>query len=128
MHIANVTVLVPDYDDAIDFYVNRLGFDLVEDTSLSPTKRWVRVSPPGSRETSILLAKAASSQQRAAIGNQSGGRVFLFLETDSFRRDYERFRNNGVTFLEDPRQEDYGTVAVFEDPYGNKWDLIESRA
>ena len=120
-----VALVVRDYDEAIDFYVGKLGFDLVEDTRLSDTKRWVLVAPPGSNETRLLLAKAASAEQEAHIGNQTGGRVFLFLHIDDFQRDYEAMRSRGVRFLEEPRAEPYGTVAVFADPYGNKWDLVQ---
>jgi catechol 2,3-dioxygenase-like lactoylglutathione lyase family enzyme len=124
-HLAAIALVVPDYDEAIDFYVGKLGFDLIEDTRLSDTKRWVLVAPPGSKETRLLLAKADGPEQKTRIGNQTGGRVFLFLHTDDFQRDYEAMRARGVRFLESPRQESYGTVAVFVDPYGNKWDLIQ---
>lgn len=123
--IAAVTLVVPSYDEAIGFFVGTLGFDLVEDTQLSPTKRWVLVAPSGSAETRLLLAKAAGENQRAAIGNQTGGRVFLFLQTEDFQRDYETYLSKGVRFLEKPRHEAYGTVAIFQDPFGNRWDLIE---
>ncbi|MEO0882486.1 MAG: VOC family protein [Pseudomonadota bacterium] len=122
--IAHITLLVPDYDAGIRFYVDALGFELLEDTELSSSKRWVRVAPPGA-ETSILLAKAATPEQRAAIGNQTGGRVGFFLETDDFERDYAAMQKRGVTFLETPRHEAYGRVVVFADPFGNKWDLIQ---
>jgi catechol 2,3-dioxygenase-like lactoylglutathione lyase family enzyme len=128
--IAAVAVLVLDYDEAIAFYTTALGFELVEDTPLGGGKRWVRVAPRGSEGTnkaSILLAKAATEQQAAFVGNQAGGRVWLFLHTDDFWRDYRAFQTRGVRFLETPRNEDYGTVAVFEDCYGNKWDLIEMK-
>ena len=124
-HLAALALVVPDYDEAIEFYVGKLGFDLVEDTRLSETKRWVLVAPPGSKETRLLLAKADSPEQKTRIGNQTGGRVFLFLHTDDFTRDYEAMRERGIRFLEAPRHESYGTVAVFVDPYGNKWDLIQ---
>ncbi len=124
-HLAAIALVVPDYDEAIDFYVGKLGFDLIEDTRLSETKRWVLVAPPGSRETRLLLAKADGPEQKTRIGNQTGGRVFLFLHTDDFARDYELMRSRGIRFLEQPRQESYGTVVVFVDPYGNKWDLIQ---
>lgn len=120
-----LTLLVRDYDEAIRFYTGVLGFDLLEDTDLGGGKRWVRVAPPGSNGTALLLAKAATPEQIARIGDQTGGRVFLFLNTDDFERDYERLRVNGVRFLEEPRRESYGTVAVFEDGYGNRWDLLE---
>ncbi|MBG6144263.1 catechol 2,3-dioxygenase-like lactoylglutathione lyase family enzyme [Labrenzia sp. EL_13] len=123
--IGAVTLVVPDYDAAISFYVEKLGFDLVEDTKLSANKRWVLVAPKGSTETRILLALADDDQQIAAIGNQTGGRVCLFLNTDDFDRDHQAMKSKGVTFLETPRVEPYGKVAVFEDPFGNKWDLIE---
>ncbi|WP_349363160.1 MAG: VOC family protein [Roseitalea porphyridii] len=122
--IALVTLVVPDYDAAIDFYRDALGFDLLEDTPLGPTRRWVRVAPKGSG-TALLLAQADGAGQHAAIGNQTGGRVAFFLETDDFERDHERFRRAGVRFAEQPRREPYGTVAVFTDPFGNRWDLIE---
>lgn len=120
-----VTLLVDDYDDAIEFYTKRIGFDLVEDTSLGGGKRWVLLAPSGSRETRILLAKADSEQQQARVGDQTGGRVFLFLQTDDFDRDHTAMRDAGVRFREAPRREAYGTVAVFEDLYGTLWDLIQ---
>jgi catechol 2,3-dioxygenase-like lactoylglutathione lyase family enzyme len=128
--LSAVTLLVQDYDEAIDFFVGRLGFELIEDTPLNAAKRWVRVRPTGGATaggTSLLLARAVASDQTARIGNQTGGRVFLFLETDDLHRDYDRFRASGVRFLETPREEPYGTVAVFEDLYGNRWDLIQPR-
>lgn len=125
--LANITLLVPDYDAGIAFYVDKLGFDLIEDTRLSETKRWVRVAPHGT-QTSLLLAKADGPDQVAAIGNQTGGRVGFFLHTDDFERDHARMEAKGVTFREAPRYEPYGTVAVFEDPFGNLWDLIEPKA
>ncbi|MEO1552780.1 MAG: VOC family protein [Pseudomonadota bacterium] len=124
--IASFTLVVPDYDDAIAFYVDRLGFTLVEDTQLSETKRWVRVAPRGA-ETALLLAKADGPSQEASIGNQTGGRVGFFLHTDDFARDHAAMLDKGVTFREAPRHEVYGTVAVFEDPFGNLWDLIEPK-
>ena len=127
-HIAAVTLLVPDYDKAIAYYVGMLGFELIEDTALSPTKRWVVVAPPGNGETGLLLARADSPDQRQAIGNQTGGRVFLILKTDDFERDFARFKQAGIEFLEDPRAEAYGKVVVFRDAFGNKWDLIEPLA
>jgi catechol 2,3-dioxygenase-like lactoylglutathione lyase family enzyme len=127
-HIAAVTLLIPDYDEAIAYYVGRLGFKLIEDTALSATKRWVVVAPPGNGETGLLLAQADSPNQRQAIGNQTGGRVFLILKTDDFDRDFARFKKAGIEFLEEPRQEAYGKVAVFRDAFGNKWDLIEPLA
>jgi catechol 2,3-dioxygenase-like lactoylglutathione lyase family enzyme len=125
--IAHVALVVADYDEAIAFYTGKLGFTLLEDTPLGDGKRWVRVAPPGA-ECSLLLARAADARQRASIGNQGGGRVFLFLFTDDFRRDYGRMTEKGVRFLEPPREEAYGTVAVFEDLYGNLWDLLEPAA
>jgi catechol 2,3-dioxygenase-like lactoylglutathione lyase family enzyme len=127
-HLAAIALIVGDYDEAIDFYVGKLGFDLVEDTRLSDTKRWVLVAPPGSPETRLLLARADNPEQKTRIGNQTGGRVFLFLHTDDFQRDYDGMRSRGVRFLEPPRSESYGMVAVFVDPYGNKWDLIQPTA
>lgn len=124
LRIAHVTLLVPDYDAGIRFYVDALGFDLLEDTQLSPVKRWVRVAPPGD-QTALLLAKADTPIQQAATGNQTGGRVSFFLHTDNFAHDHAQMQKRGVTFLETPRHEAYGIVAVFEDPFGNKWDLIE---
>lgn len=125
-------LVVDDYDRAIDFYVNALGFELREDRALgamsgNPAKRWVVVAPPGA-ETGILLAQAANDAQRARIGDQTGGRVGFFLHTDDFRRDHAAMLAKGVRFLETPREETYGTVAVFVDPYGNRWDLLESAA
>lgn len=125
--ISAISLVVPDYDQAIDFYVGKLGFKLVEDTQLSPSKRWVTVAPPGSEETKLLLAKADGETQMASMGNQAGGRVFLFLTTDNLARDYDQYQALGVKFLETPRQEAYGSVVVFEDPFGNKWDLIEPK-
>lgn len=122
--IASIALLVPDYDAGIAFYVDALGFTLLEDTKLSETKRWVRVSPPGA-ETALLLAKADGVDHEAAIGNQTGGRVGFFLRTDDFDRDYTAMRAKGVTFREAPRHEPYGSVVVFEDPFGNLWDLIQ---
>ena len=127
-HIGALALLVPSYEEGLAFYVGRLGFDLVEDTPLAPGKRWVLVAPPGSRETRLLLAQPADDAQRRAIGTQGGGRVFLFLHTDDFGRDHARYLAAGVRFLEAPREESYGTVAVFTDPFGNRWDLIERRA
>ena len=127
-HISALALLVPGYDEAIAYYVERLGFELVEDTVLSATKRWVVVAPPGNSGTGLLLARADSPEQRAAIGNQAGGRVFLFLKTDDFDRDFARFKKAGVELLEEPRLEAYGKVAVFRDAFGNKWDLIEPLA
>jgi catechol 2,3-dioxygenase-like lactoylglutathione lyase family enzyme len=125
--IAAVTLLVPGYDVGIEFYRDVLGFDLVDDSDLGGGKRWVLVRPPGGEGTALLLARADSDEQRARIGDQTGGRVFLFLETTDFAADHARYEAAGVRFLETPRQEPYGTVAVFEDPFGNRWDLIEPR-
>ncbi len=124
-HIAAITLVVADYDEAITFYTAKLGFTLVEDTELSETKRWVRVAPPGAQECHLLLAKAANDEQKKYAGNQTGGRVFLFLHTDNFWRDYKQMKANGVKFVRPPKEEEYGTVAVLEDLYGNLWDLIE---
>jgi catechol 2,3-dioxygenase-like lactoylglutathione lyase family enzyme len=119
-----ITLLVRNYDEAIDFYVGKLGFELREDTRLTVEKRWVVVMPLGG-EGGILLARAADRGQAASVGRQSGGRVFLFLETDDFARDHAAYLANGIRFLEQPRSEPYGKVAVFEDLYGNRWDLIQ---
>lgn len=117
-------VLVDDYDEAIGFYVGKLGFELRQDTPLTADKRWVVVAPPGAA-SGLLLARADGDRQQQAIGDQSGGRVFLFLETDDFASDHLAYTLQGVRFIETPRHEPYGTVAVFEDPYGNRWDLIQ---
>jgi catechol 2,3-dioxygenase-like lactoylglutathione lyase family enzyme len=124
--IATVALLVRDYDEAIAFYCDRIGFNLVEDTALGADKRWVVVAPRGSGAR-LLLARADGAAQEASIGNQGGGRVMFFLETDDFSRDHARMTAAGITFLETPRHEPYGSVAVFADLYGNKWDLIEPR-
>lgn len=132
-HVALVALVVADYDEAIAWYTEKLGFILVEDTSderQGPGRRWVVVRPPnGSKEggsgTAFLLAKASNEQQKAAIGNQTGGRVFLFLHTDDFQRDFAAYKARGVTFVRGPNQESYGKVAVFTDLYGNRWDLIQ---
>lgn len=123
--IAHIALVVNDYDEAIEFYTKKLNFTLLEDTVQSPTKRWVLVAPPGSNECALLLAKGANALQRSRIGNQTGGRVFLFLRTDDFWRDYNDMVAKGITFARPPKVEDYGTVAVFEDLYGTLWDLIE---
>jgi catechol 2,3-dioxygenase-like lactoylglutathione lyase family enzyme len=123
--IALISLLVGEYDEAIDFYTRRLNFILLEDTRLDEKKRWVRIAPPGSTETCLLLAKAEGDAQKSRIGNQAGGRVFLFLNTDNFRRDYQRLLDQKVTIVREPVTEAYGTVAVFADLYGNLWDLIE---
>ncbi|GAA0546258.1 VOC family protein [Chitinophaga japonensis] len=124
-HIAHVALVVDDYDDAIAFYTQQLNFTLVEDTALSDAKRWVLVAPPGAQECCLLLAKAAGGEQQSRVGNQTGGRVFLFLYTDNFERDYQNMRAKGITFVREPVKETYGTVAVFRDLYGNLWDLLE---
>ena len=123
MRLALTALLVADYDAAVDFYVRKAGFDLLEDNDMGGGKRWVVVRPPGS-DAGLLLARA-TGDQTARIGDQAGGRVFLFLETDDFARDHARMAAAGVTFLEPPRHEPYGSVAVFEDLYGNRWDLIQ---
>ena len=120
-----VSVVVRDYDEAIAYYTQVLGFRLVEDTPRGEGRRWVVVAPPGSAECRLLLARAKNAAELAAVGNQTGGRVFLFLQTDDFDRDYAAYRARGVVFTEVPRHEDYGTVAVFTDLYGNKWDLLQ---
>jgi catechol 2,3-dioxygenase-like lactoylglutathione lyase family enzyme len=125
--IGAVSVIVGDYDEAIAYYSSVLGFRLVEDVALAGGKRWVLVAPPGSSETRLLLAKAATPEQAARVGNQTGGRVFLFLHTDDFWRDYRLLKERGVAFREEPRDEPYGTVVVFEDLYGNRWDLVQRK-
>ena len=126
--IAHLALVVRDYDEAIDFYTKKLHFTLIEDTyQPEQDKRWVVVSPPGSTGASLLLAKASKPEQEAFIGNQTGGRVFLFLHTDDFWRDYNDMVSKGIRFVRQPKEEPYGTVAVFEDLYGNLWDLIENR-
>jgi catechol 2,3-dioxygenase-like lactoylglutathione lyase family enzyme len=127
MHLSSIALLVRDYDEAIAYFAGCLGFELVEDSPRGPGKRWVLVAPPGSREARLLLAKAADPRQLQAVGNQSGGRVFLFLETDDFHASHAAMRAKGVRFCEEPREESYGTVAVFEDLYGNRWDLLQLR-
>jgi catechol 2,3-dioxygenase-like lactoylglutathione lyase family enzyme len=124
-HIGYIALLVRDYDEAISYFIEKLGFTVAEDTDLGGGKRWVLVAPPGSAETRLVLAKAVSPDQLPRIGNQTGGRVFLFLHTDDFWRDYEAYRSRGVVFREEPREGQYGIVAVFEDLYGNRWDLME---
>lgn len=123
--IVHIALVVSDYDEAIKFYTEKLGFTLVEDTPQSETKRWVLVAPKGSEGCCLLLAKGVGEKQRSRVGNQTGGRVFLFLKTDDFWRDYEEMRSKGVSFVREPKTEGYGTVAVFEDLYGNLWDLVE---
>ncbi|PLC57916.1 VOC family protein [Photobacterium carnosum] len=127
--IIHVALVVKDYDEAIDFYVNKLKFELVEDTcQAEQDKRWVVISPPGSKGMTLLLARASKPEQDNFIGNQSGGRVFLFLSTDDFWRDYNRMVSDGIKFVREPQVQDYGIVAVFEDLYGNLWDLLELSA
>jgi catechol 2,3-dioxygenase-like lactoylglutathione lyase family enzyme len=120
-----IALVVRDYDDAVAFYTQSLALQLVEDTDLGDGKRWVRVRPPGSTGTDLLLAKAVNPEQASRIGNQTGGRVFLFLHTDDFWRDYRAMTERGVKFVRPPSEESYGTVAVFEDLYGNQWDLLQ---
>ena len=123
-HIAHIALMVNEYDEAIRFYTEKLNFDLIENTVLSDTKRWVLVRPKGDNGCGILLAKAVGDEQTSAIGNQTGGRVFLFLRTDDFWRDYNDLLKRDVVFVREPKNEAYGTVAVFKDLYGNLWDLI----
>ena len=126
--IGYVSLVVRDYDEAIKFYVETLDFVLIEDTLVeSQNKRWVLVAPPGSAESALLLARAVGQEQESRIGNQTGGRVFLFLHTDDFWRDFRRYRERGVVFIREPKEESYGTVAVFRDLYGNLWDLLQLR-
>ena len=121
MHIA---LVVADYDEAIHWYTQKLGFKLIEDTTLSEVKRWVLVQPPGEGSCQLLLAKAATEEQKSRVGNQTGGRVFLFLHTDNFERDHDNLLQKGITIVRGPSEEEYGKVLVFEDLYGNLWDLI----
>jgi catechol 2,3-dioxygenase-like lactoylglutathione lyase family enzyme len=124
--IGLVSLVVHEYDEAIAFYVGVLGFSLVEDSFIpEQNKRWVTVAPPGALESRLLLARASSLEQSSRVGNQTGGRVFLFLYTDDFARDYEAFKSKGVLFIREPSQQQYGTVAVFQDPWGNLWDLLQ---
>jgi catechol 2,3-dioxygenase-like lactoylglutathione lyase family enzyme len=123
--LGHVTLVVRNYDEAVAFFTHALGFRVIEDTVLSEGKRWVVVGPPNSRGTSLLLARASTPEQASRIGNQTGGRVFFFLHTDDFWRDYREMKARDVKFREEPREEPYGTVAVFEDLYGNKWDLLQ---
>lgn len=123
--LAHIALVVRDYDEAIDFFTNKLHFTLVEDTKMSDVKRWVMVAPPGSEGCTLLLAKAANEEQSTRIGNQTGGRVFLFLYTDDIQRDYENLKRHGIKIVREPSKEAYGTVLVFADLYGNYWDLIE---
>ena len=123
--IAHIALVVNDYDEAIKFYTEKLDFTLLEDTPQSETKRWVLVAPKGSEECCLLLAKGVGEEQRSRIGDQTGGRVFLFLKTDDFWRDYNDMGSRGINFVREPKHEEYGTVAVFADLYGNLWDLVE---
>ncbi len=123
--LAHIAIVVNDYDEAIKFYTEKLHFELVEDTQLSETKRWVLVRPKGGDSCCLLLAKAASEEQLSRVGNQTGGRVFLFLHTDSFKKDYQNLLDHKIEIVRQPQREEYGTVAVFKDLYGNLWDLIE---
>ena len=126
--IALISLVVPEYDEAIAFYVGVLGFRLVEDSPVpEQNKRWVVVEPPGSTGTKLLLARAANAEQASRVGNQTGGRVFLFLHTDDFERDYRAFKQKGVEFVRERSEESFGTVAVFRDPWGNLWDLVQPR-
>ncbi|MGN2695071.1 VOC family protein [Aliivibrio fischeri] len=123
--IGNIALVVENYDDAIEFYTKKLQFELIEDTDLGGGKRWVQISPPNSKGTNLLLAQASNEEQLKSVGNQAGGRVFLFLQTNDFWRDYELMKAQGVEFTEEPRIEEYGTVVVFKDLYGTKWDLLQ---
>ncbi len=123
--IGSIALVVKNYDDAIAFYTQKLQFELIEDTDLGDGKRWVLISPPNSSGTKLLLAQASSAEQELAVGNQAGGRVFLFLHSNDFWRDYHLMQANGVEFTEEPRVEEYGTVVVFKDLYGTKWDLLQ---
>jgi catechol 2,3-dioxygenase-like lactoylglutathione lyase family enzyme len=129
--IAHVTLVVRDYDEAITFFTQSLGFHLIEDSTSKDRqgrdKRWILITPPGSQGTQILLAKASNAEEASRIGNQTGGRVFMFLHTDDFLRDYRTMKEKGIRFVREPKEEDYGTVAVFEDLYGNRWDLLEPK-
>lgn len=127
--IAQLALVVADYDDALEFYTQKLNFVLIEDTVLSETKRWVVIAPPGNppNAPNLLLAKAANDEQQSRVGNQTGKRVFLFLYTDNFSDDYQRMIDAGIRFVRQPQSEPYGTVAVFEDLYGNLWDMIEPK-
>ncbi|MBY0535285.1 MAG: VOC family protein [Chitinophagaceae bacterium] len=125
--LGQLALVVRDYDEAIEFYTTILGFELLEDTELSTTKRWVRVRPKGTGGAELLLAKAANEEQLSRVGNQTGGRVFLFLYTDDFDRDFDNYSSKGVAFVRPPEEQSYGKVAVFEDLYGNLWDLIQPK-
>ncbi|MEZ9594582.1 VOC family protein [Shewanella sp. 10N.261.52.F9] len=124
-NIGAIALVVEDYDEAIAFYTQKLRFELVEDTDLGDGKRWVLITPPNSNGTNLLLAQASTYEQKLSVGNQTGGRVFMFLHTNDFWRDYEIMQSQGVIFKEEPRVEEYGTVVVFEDLYGTKWDLLQ---
>jgi len=125
--LGHIALVVRDYDEALAFFTRTLNFKLIEDTRLSADKRWVLIAPPSSHGTSLLLARAATSEQESRIGNQAGGRVFLFLHTDNFWRDYHEMTSRKVKFIRPPQEEPYGTVAVFVDLYGNRWDLIQRK-
>jgi catechol 2,3-dioxygenase-like lactoylglutathione lyase family enzyme len=125
--LSMIALVVRDYDEAVQFFTKILDFDLLEDTTMSPTKRWVVVAPQGASGARLLLAKAVGPEQESRIGDQTGGRVFLFLDTDDFHRDHKKLTDRGVKFVRGPSKEEYGWVAVFEDLYGNKWDLVERR-
>jgi len=124
-HLGLITFLVKDYDEAVEYFTTKLQFDLIEDTKINDIKRWVIVAPKRSNESKLLLAKATSDEQLKNIGNQTGGRVTFFLHTDNFERDFARMIKSGVDFIEEPREEKYGTVAIFKDLYGNKWDFLQ---
>ena len=126
-HFAAFSFIVKDYDEAISYYTEFLNFDLIEDTTLAPGKRWVLIAPPGAKETKMLLAKANGDAQQTALGNQTGGRVSFFLNTTDFWTDFERMKTKGVKFCEEPREETYATVVVFEDLYGNRWDFLQPK-
>lgn len=124
-HLAHISLVVKDYDEAIEFYTKKLDFVLLEDTQLDDLKRWVIIAPPGAKECGLLLARAANDEQISRVGNQTGGRVFLFLFTDDFWRDYNKMVSRKINFVRPPTEYEYGTVAVFEDLYGNLWDFIQ---
>jgi len=126
--LAHIAIVVDNYDKAIAFYTQQLKFDLIEDTKLSETKRWVLVAPHGSDGSALLLAQASNEEQKSRIGNQTGGRVFLFLHTDNFQRDYQNLLDNNITVVREPILEPWGWVCIFEDLYGNRWDLIENKS
>lgn len=126
-YLAGITLLVDNYDSAINYYTRVIGFELIEDSRVSPTKRWVLIAPPGSSQTRLVLAEATNEAQTARIGDQAGGRVFLFVHTDDFRGDHARLCALGVEFVDGPRQESFGTIGIFRDRYGHRWELIERR-